>query len=206
MILVVGGHSRNVGKTSVVCSLLRALPGKWTAIKITQFGHGVCSTSGADCECATDPDHPFAITRETHRDSGTDTSRYLEAGATESLWLRTRAGELGFAVPALRRVINRATDRATDVIIESNSVIQYLKPDGYLTVIDPRIEDFKASSRLYLDRADAIVFSAPIENDARPNVPNKILARKPHFFLNPGFQIPSDLLAFINNCLTPAKL
>jgi molybdopterin-guanine dinucleotide biosynthesis protein len=201
MILVVGGHSRNVGKTSVVCSLLKALPGKWTAIKITQFGHGVCSNSGADCECATDPDHPFAITRESHRESGTDTSRYLAAGAAESLWLRTRAGELGFAVPALRRVIARASD----VIIESNSVIQYLKPDGYLTVIDPRVEDFKASSRLYLDRADAIVFSAPPEN-AKVWSTNRILAQKPRFFLEPGFQIPSDLIAFINNCLTPARL
>jgi molybdopterin-guanine dinucleotide biosynthesis protein len=202
MILVVGGHSRNVGKTSVVCSLLQALPGKWTAIKITQFGHGVCSSSGADCECATDPDHPFAITCETHRDSGTDTSRYLDAGAADSLWLRTRAGELGFAVPALRRMI----DRATDVIIESNSVIQYLKPDAYLTVIDPRVEDFKASSRLYLDRADAIVFSAPAGNGNSIWSTNRILAHKPRFLLEPGFQIPADLIAFVSNCGTLARL
>ncbi len=204
MILVVGGHSRNVGKTSVVCGLLQALPGKWTAIKITQFGHGVCSSSGADCECATDPDHPFAITRETHRDSGTDTSRYLEAGAAESLWLRTRAGELGFAVPALRRVFARAAD----VIIESNSVIQYLKPDAYLTVIDLRVEDFKASSRLYLDRADAIVFSAREENNqsAWSRVSNRIFAQKPSFFLEPGFQIPPDLIAFVRNCASAVRL
>jgi hypothetical protein len=188
----------------VVCGLLQALPGKWTAIKITQFGHGVCSSSGADCECATDPDHPFAITRETHRDSGTDTSRYLEAGAAESLWLRTRAGELGFAVPALRRVFARAAD----VIIESNSVIQYLKPDAYLTVIDPRVEDFKASSRLYLDRADAIVFSAREENNqsAWSNVSNRIFTQKPRFFLEPGFQIPPDLIAFVRNCASAVRL
>ena len=203
MILVVGGHSRNVGKTSVVCSLLHALPGKWTAIKITQFGHGVCSSSGADCECATDPDHPFAITQETRRDTGTDTSRYLQAGASESLWLRTRAGELGFAIPALRRII----DRATDVIIESNSVIQYLKPDAYLTVVDPRVEDFKASSRLFFDRADAVVFSGPAGGSgAWPGVSDRVLGRKPHFFLDPGFQVRPDLIHYLQSCLTPARL
>ena len=40
MLIVVGGHSRNVGKTSVICGIIRALPGwNWTAIKITPHPH-----------------------------------------------------------------------------------------------------------------------------------------------------------------------
>ena len=40
-VVVVGGHSRSVGKTSVVASLIARLPERnWTACKITQFGHG----------------------------------------------------------------------------------------------------------------------------------------------------------------------
>ena len=47
-LVVVGGHSRNVGKTSVVAGLIAALPEfKWTAMKITQYGHNVCSQGWA---------------------------------------------------------------------------------------------------------------------------------------------------------------
>ncbi len=43
-IVVVGGHSRSVGKTSVVANLIARLPQlNWTACKITQFGHGFCT-------------------------------------------------------------------------------------------------------------------------------------------------------------------
>jgi molybdopterin-guanine dinucleotide biosynthesis protein len=46
-IVVVGGHSRSVGKTSVVANLIARLPERhWTACKITQFGHGFCSANG----------------------------------------------------------------------------------------------------------------------------------------------------------------
>lgn len=196
MILVVGGHSRNIGKTSVVANLIASLPQySWTAIKITQFGHGVCSSSGDDCECATDPDHPFALTRETDPASRTDTSRYLAAGARESLWLRTRAGELGFALPALRRVL----DRSADVIIESNSVIQFLRPDAYVVVLDPATEDFKPSSRLYLDRADAFLRAGAGRADW-PQISARLLATRPTFQLGVGYSLPPEALEFIESC------
>jgi hypothetical protein len=47
-IIVIGGHSRSVGKTSVVAGLISALPDfRWTALKITQYGHGICSATAA---------------------------------------------------------------------------------------------------------------------------------------------------------------
>jgi len=156
LIVVIGGHSRNIGKTSAVAGVIRALPEfEWTAIKITQFGHGVCSSDGEVCECATDAQHPFVLTRETSAGSGTDTARFLEAGARESWWLRTRAGELGFGMPPLRRLLAACSH----VILESNSVLQFLKPDIYAVVLDPSVQDFKGSALLYLDRAD--IFLTP---------------------------------------------
>ncbi len=42
MVIVIGGHSRQVGKTSVICGIIRALPTwNWTAIKITPHAHEV---------------------------------------------------------------------------------------------------------------------------------------------------------------------
>lgn len=197
MILVVGGHSRNTGKTSVVTGIIQALVDhEWTAVKITQFGHGVCSADGETCECSTDPDHPYALTRETSSTSGTDTARYLAAGAKESLWLRTRAGELGFAMPALRRVV----ERSSFLILESNSVLQFLRPNLYLVVMDPANGDFKESSRLYLDRADALLLPHPVarmDTSAWATVAPRLLAGRPQFPLNEEFRPSDDLLKFI---------
>lgn len=79
MLVVVGGHSRNIGKTSVVSGLIRKLRSrKWTALKITQYGHGVCTSKGEPCGCetGTDPEHPFALSEE-YEPSDTDSGRFL---------------------------------------------------------------------------------------------------------------------------------
>jgi hypothetical protein len=193
MIVVVGGHSRSVGKTSVMANLIRSfVEWRWTAIKITQFGHGVCSAHGEVCECSTEPDHPFALTRETAPDAGTDTARFLAAGAVESLWLRTRMGELGFGMPALRRVLAHSEN----VIIESNSVLQFLKPDLYLVVLDRSNPDFKTSSRLYLDRADAFLMSG-MGKHSWEGVSERLLERRPTFPLGADFAIPREALDLV---------
>src|ERR1041385_2534228 len=121
--VMVGGHTRNIGKTSVVEGIIRGLPEmNWTAVKVTQFGHGVCSTSGELCDCAV-AEHAFAITAERRADSGTDTARFLAAGARRALWVRTGQGELLAALPALRQTI--AGEEC--VIVESNSLRRFIK-------------------------------------------------------------------------------
>ncbi len=155
-IVVVGGHTRNIGKTSVVAGLIAALPQRrWTAIKITQFGHGVCSANGEPCDCET-ADHTIAISEERDRTSGADSSRYLAAGAARSFWVRTRQGQLSEAMPRLRALLAESEN----AIVESNSVLRFLQPDLSLSVLDPAVEDFKPSALRYLDRVDALVVPA----------------------------------------------
>ena len=84
-LVMIGGHTRNIGKTSVVEGIIRAFTNlQWTAVKITQFGHGVCSVNGESCGCTVN-EHQYAITEERSLDSGTDTSRFLAAGARRDL-------------------------------------------------------------------------------------------------------------------------
>ena len=152
-LVVVGGHTRNIGKTSVMCGILRALPQhQWTAIKITQYGHGICSANGQPCDCVT-ADHSLAVSEERDASTGTDTSRYLAAGAVRSFWVRTQQGHLAEAMPRVRRRIGEAEN----VLIESNSVLQFLRPDLYLAVLDFANADFKPSALRFLDRADAVL-------------------------------------------------
>ena len=137
--------------------LIAGLPERqWVAMKITQFGHGICSTDGKECGCAT-ADHRFAITEERHGASGTDTARYLQAGAKRSMWVRTQQGCLQEAMPRIRAELAKALDAGQDVIVESNSLLRFLQPDVFLSLIDPTCPDFKGSARRYLDRADAIL-------------------------------------------------
>jgi len=155
-LVVVGGQSRNLGKTSLVAGLISALPDyHWTAVKITQFGHGVCSVNGKACHCAVD-EHRWAITEERDRSGKSDTSRFLVAGAARSLWVRTKQGKLEEAMPSLRQKIAQAAN----VIMESNSVMGFLAPDVYLTVLDPATSDFKPSALKFLKLADAVVAHA----------------------------------------------
>ncbi len=173
MLVVVGGHSRSVGKTSVVCGIIRGLPELgWTAVKITQFGHQVCSADGAPCACE-DPRHPVAISEERGEMPATDSGRFLAAGARRSFWVRTPAGRLAEALPRLRRILADAGN----VIVESNSLLGFLKPDLYLLVADGAVTDFKASSLRFLDRAGYLVATsgAPL---VWPSVPPRLLRGK----------------------------
>src|SRR5215470_3024731 len=106
--IVIGGHTRNVGKTSVVAGLISALPEfRWTAMKITQYGHGICSANGQACDCATG-DHSWAISEEKNRDGKSDTSRFLVAGAVNAWWVRTEQGRLAEAMPRVREILSKS--------------------------------------------------------------------------------------------------
>lgn len=198
-VVLVGGHSRSVGKTSVVANLIARLPQRnWTACKITQFGHGFCSANGEPCDCQTD-EHTIAISAERDPNTGTDSSRFLAAGAQKSLWVRTRIGRLADAMPRIRQEI----DGAENMIFESNSLLQFLRPDLYLSVLDYGTADFKDSARLFLDRADAVLLRASGAELAPKwnQVSLKLIAGKPQFLITPPDRIGDDLVAFVEERL-----
>ena len=191
--VVIGGHSRSVGKTSVVAGLIAALPElHWTAVKITQYGHGICSADGELCDCATD-DHSWALTEERDRSGESDSSRFLVAGATRSLWVRTRQGMLAEAMPRLRHELADAEN----AILESNSVLRFLRPDLYITVLDAATADFKASAQEFLDRADAVVLREGIDQVSWANVSLKPVAGKPMFHIRLPQYVTQELVEFV---------
>jgi hypothetical protein len=197
-VIVVGGHTRNIGKTSVVAGLIAAMPElRWTAIKITQFGHGVCSANGEPCDCET-ADHTIAVSEERDAASGTDTSRYLAAGAVRSMWVRTRQGQLAEAMPRVRQLLAGAEDVGGNVILESNSVLRFLQPDLSLSVLDPSVEDFKPSAMRYLDRVDALIVpEGAVFPEGWAGVSSRLLERKRRFAFTPPEYCPAELAAFV---------
>ena len=196
-LIVIGGHSRSVGKTSVVAGLIAALPEyKWTALKITQYGHGICSQNGQSCHCATD-DHTWAISEEKDRSGKSDTSRFLVAGAEHAWWVRTEKRRLAEAMPAIRRRLSESSN----VILESNSILKFVRPDLYLTVLDPATADFKKSAQEFLDLADAVILHGAANAAAWSRVSLKPVAGKPVFRIVPPTYVTSEIVEFVRKQL-----
>lgn len=211
-VLVVGGHTRSIGKTTLAEDLIRAFPeAAWTAGKITQFGHGVCSRSGGGCDCAPD-EHTVALDWESDPSTGTDSARFLAAGARRSLWLRTKQGRLAEGLPLLREALADRHGGAIlasaprNVILESNSLLQFLRPNTYLVVLDHAESDFKDSARLFLDRADAFVLRRSQDGEDEqsggrgsswPGVSGSLLDCRPAFIQREGDPLPQGLIVFL---------
>jgi hypothetical protein len=198
-IVVIGGHSRSVGKTSVVAGLIAALPSyNWTAFKVTQFGHGRCSLNGKPCQCAT-ADHAWAMTEEKDRSGKSDSSRFLTAGARHSFWVRTAQGQLSQALPAIKRRL----DQAENAILESNSILKFIQPDLYLSVLDPATEDFKPSAHQFLSRADAIILH-PNESGSRRWKGVSLTSSMPTFVIAPPDYVTPEIVRFVEGRLKNA--
>jgi hypothetical protein len=208
-IIVIGGHTRSIGKTQLVCDIIGAFPSAyWIAGKITQYGHGVCAQNGNNCDCAPD-EHICAMEWEEQSQSGTDSARFLAAGAKRSFWLRTKQGFLAEGLPlmrdALRQTLAETEQESSSLILESNSLLQFLKPSLYFAVIDPAREDFKDSARVALDRADALVLrgsiDAPVAAPSWIKLPANLLRTKPSVSQREGEPLPEPLHVLIERAL-----
>nr|UXE45779.1 hypothetical protein Hi04_10k_c5216_00026 [uncultured bacterium] len=217
-LIVVGGHTRSIGKTQLVCDLIAALrQARWLAGKITQYGHGVCAQKGRDCDCAPS-DHVVALDWEsadcTLTHAGSDSARFLQAGADRAFWLRTKQGYLAEGMPLLREALASIRAHAKDddecdavnVMIESNSLLQFVKPSLYVTVFDASREDFKDSARQMLDRADVFVFRRGLDENevSQPpwlQLPAQLLRQKPSLLQREGEPLPEPLFQLVKRIL-----
>ncbi|HYL86874.1 MAG TPA: hypothetical protein VE263_21795 [Candidatus Angelobacter sp.] len=208
-VIVVGGHTRSIGKTQLVCDVISAFPGAgWIAGKITQYGHGVCAQNGDNCDCAPN-EHVCALDWEISSDTGTDSSRFLAAGARRSFWLRTKQCFLAEGLPLFRAALEQSRQVSfcglPPVIVESNSLLQFLKPSLYFAVVDPSKDDFKDSARAVLDRADALILrsSEGMSAAAPPwtKLPASLLREKPSVSQKEGEPLPEPLHVLVQRVL-----
>lgn len=183
-----------------MAGLIRSLKSlNWTAVKITQYGHGICSHDGEPCGCAP-TDHAFVLTEERDVAGHSDTCRFLSAGAQRALWLRVREGQLAEGFPLLEQ----AWGQDEWVMIESNSVLNLMKPSLYLVVLDSSQGDFKPSALNFLDRADALILIGTCLDNfagAWPMVRPGIIENKPKFPLAPGYYSSPTLCRFVRQKL-----
>ena len=154
-VVAVSGFSSNVGKTTLVCELLRLLPG-WEAIKLTRGHYRSCGRDPAGC-CVSDllRDEPVVRSgREANYQVGKDTGHFWDAGASNVHWVIVKDDQV-------ERGINEALShvKADGVIVEGNSFLEYLTAD--LAIMCARSEGgkIKPSVRKALAKSDFLYLS-----------------------------------------------
>jgi hypothetical protein len=89
-----------------------------------------------------------------------------------------------------------------NAIVESNSILKFLRPDLYLTVLDPATADFKRSAQQFLDRADAVILHQSETTEvAWRETSLKPVARRPMFRISPPPYVTSQIVEFVREGL-----
>jgi hypothetical protein len=91
---------------------------------------------------------------------------------------------------------------AENVVIESNSILRFLQPDLYLSVLDPRTADFKDSAKYFLDRADAVlVAEGELGRPEWKGVSLKLVEGTPILAMRPPVYVTDELVKFVRERL-----
>jgi molybdopterin-guanine dinucleotide biosynthesis protein len=162
-IVAVSGLSSNTGKTTLVCELIRQLPG-WEAIKVTRGHYRSCGKDPSGC-CVSDllRDEPLIRSgRAANYETGKDTGRFWDAGAANVHWVIVGEDQV-------ERGINEALSRVTSkgVVVEGNSFLDFIKADFAITCARAGENKMKTSARRTLAKANALYLSTIDNADGR---------------------------------------
>jgi molybdopterin-guanine dinucleotide biosynthesis protein len=160
-IIAISGFSSEVGKTTLMCDLLRALPG-WEAIKVTRGHYRSCGRDPQAC-CVSDllSDEPVIRSgRDQNYAVAKDTGRYWDAGAVNVHWVIVTEEQV-------ERGIKEAVARVTapGVLIEGNSILNFLEADLVLMVSRASGGRIKESARRAIAHSSAIYLSNITEEE-----------------------------------------
>ena len=154
-IVAISGFSSNTGKTTLMCELLRALPG-WEAIKLTRGHYRSCGKEPDTC-CVSDLLGDEAVVRsgrEENYTAGKDTARYWDAGAANVHWVIATDEQVERGIKeALSRV------QTASVLIEGNSFLNFVEADFALVCARADGGTIKTTARQMLDKASGLFIS-----------------------------------------------
>jgi molybdopterin-guanine dinucleotide biosynthesis protein len=162
IIIAVGGFASNVGKTTLMCELLRARPG-WEAIKTTRGHYRSCGKDPHAC-CVSHllSDEPVIRSgRDQTYANGKDTGRYWDAGASNVHWLITTEDQVE---QGIKRTLGRV--QSEGVFIEGNSFTRFVDVDYLIMVAGGDDLKIKGSARRALVQASALYVREESQGDS----------------------------------------
>jgi hypothetical protein len=159
--IAICGLSSNVGKTTLLCDLLRLNPG-WEAIKVSRGHYRSCGKSKETC-CISPllGDAPLILSgcSDTYA-PGKDTGRYWEAGAGNVHWVICTGEQV-------EEGLNKALGmvKAEGVLIEGTSFLKCIPVDFSVMVVSPSSGDIKPSAAKVIAGVNAIYVSGAGRDD-----------------------------------------
>lgn len=170
--ITVSGAHKGVGKTVLTELLLRHLPG-FAAIKITV-------------------DDLYASVSDDEKEimiQGKDTFRMKKSGAEKVVWVKTTEKLLPEVLE--KALVMIGTPKG--LLIEGNSILEYINPALAFFVIDGTIEHMKPSRIIALKKADICVINQKNGYTVKEETLKKVTS------LNSKIKIVSLNLAFVGN-------
>jgi molybdopterin-guanine dinucleotide biosynthesis protein len=155
LVIGVGGFTSEVGKTTLLCELLKAFPG-WEAIKTTRGHYRSCGKDPQAC-CVSHllADEPLVQSdRKFTYSPGKDTGRYWEAGAANVHWVIATDEQID---KGIKLAVSRV--KTEGVFIEGNSFSRYVTPDCFVMVSRAGQLKIKSTAKQVLDRVSAFYLS-----------------------------------------------
>lgn len=145
VLIGIGGAHSGSGKTLIGSAVMRAMGPGWGAIK--------CTPTELYSSVVSDP--------HILRQPGKDTSRYIEAGAEQALWVQGPREELAESLDiALGRLAG-----LSGVVVEGNAAIELLKPDIVIFIVGEPGR-MKPGAPSVMEMADVVIYS-----EGPPEVP-----------------------------------
>jgi molybdopterin-guanine dinucleotide biosynthesis protein len=190
VIIGVGGFTSEVGKTTLMCDLLRAFPG-WEAIKMTRGHYRSCGKDPDAC-CVSHllSDEPVIRSgRGQTYAPGKDTGRYWDAGASNVHWAIVTDSQIEQGIKQALEPVS-----AQGVFIEGNSFLDFIQADFFVMVARGTEGKIKASARralahtslLYLfdDEANGNADLASFDRWAKASGIDKLISKLPIYTQN----------------------
>ncbi len=154
--VLIGASSRNSGKTSLACSLIKRASANFpvTGLKVTVIAekNGECPRGGDGCGVCSSLEDDYCITEEIASHTEKDTQKLLKAGAEKVFWLRVLEGKLKNGVDALQKVITADTV----IVAESNRLRLACNPSLFI-MVKRKKEVIKESAKKVWDEVDSFI-------------------------------------------------
>src|SRR3954454_16479624 len=124
-LIVVGGQTKNIGKTTLICNIIAAFRQfHWTAVKISLHSH-----EPGDCELVAQGSG-WSIWQQGSAESKRDTARFLDAGAERALLVQADEERLEVACSTLQEQLS-----TRNWIVESSNAATCLEADLSLLIV-----------------------------------------------------------------------
>jgi molybdopterin-guanine dinucleotide biosynthesis protein len=148
-LLLIGGSKQNVGKTTLTIDLLKSLTSKHKiiAIKTSCHFHGILET-----DIVISKNNKFVIVEETVTNTGKDSARMLEAGASRVFFIQAKDKFIKEAFDQIIKVI----DNNEMIICETASLREYLIPEIFIALVNDKNEELPKNKSI-LEKANLTI-------------------------------------------------